>query len=517
MNKYIFLIIPILLFTACSKDNVISEAVEELKTAQLEQKAKLNDAAVKELTAVALDEDNNSFIIKLSDGSEVVIPNSAAFILIGEDDNWWIDGINTEQAAIDENGEERKVTISKNGIWQINGKDTGIKLRGDKLKFETEIISITFKNKTLVFTFADRTTIVLDAPLLDIEIPGLSENITVDKMQWLRVRVEVENEEQTDFMWILNEKVIGNTKELMHVFAEAGTYSVTLNASNPQGTLSKTLKVTVKEQTYTNNVTRIFEYSPAPGQFVNDMPKAIESDDAESMRKKAEEALIDGSMISLGGFGGYVVMGFDHTIVNREGADFVVLGNAALNAAEPGIIMVSYDANGNGDPDDKWFEIEGSQHSKEGTIKNYEIIYYKPEKEPTNPDEPNYIRWTDNQDKTEGYLSKNNHHQQPYFPIWQGESITFTGTLLESNMNDQSNDGSNWANPAYEFGYADNWPNTDERAQIDIDWAIDKDGNKVKLKGIDFVKVYTANRAEGGETGEVSTEVSGFTDLNLEE
>ena len=436
--------------------------------------------------------------------------------MIGKDGNWWIDGINTEQAATDELGEERKVTISKNGVWQVNGKDTGIKLRGNKLKFETEIISITFKEKTLVFTFADRTTIVLEAPLLEIEAPGSSEDLTVNKMQWLRVKAEVENEEQTKFMWILNEKVIGNSKELLHVFAQAGNYTITLNATNPQGTLSKKLKITVQEQTYSNNVTRVFEYRPAPGQFINDMPKATQSDDAESMRKKAEEALIENSMISLGGFGGYVVMGFDHTIVNRAGADFVVLGNAALNTAEPGIIMVSYDANGNGLPDDEWFEIEGSQHPKEGTIKNYEITYFKPENEPTDPEEPNYIYWTDNQ-KGEGFISKNNYHQQPYFPVWKNESITFTGTLLESNLHDQSGDGSIWANPAYEFGYADNWPNNDAKAQIDMDWAIDKDGKKVQLKGIDFVKVYTANRAEGGWIGEVSTEVSGFRDLNLEE
>ena len=32
---------------------------------------------------------------------------------------------------------------------------------------------------------------------------------------------------------------------------------------------------------------------------------------------------------------------------------------------------------------------------------------------------------------------------------------------------------------------------------------------------VDFIKVYSSNRAENSSTGEVSTEVSGFTDLNL--
>ena len=53
------------------------------------------------------------------------------------------------------------------------------------------------------------------------------------------------------------------------------------------------------------------------------------------------------------------------------------------------------------------------------------------------------------------------------------------------------------------------------KGQIDISWAVDKNGSAVNLKGIDFVRVYSANRAEGGWLGEVSTEVSGFKDLNL--
>jgi hypothetical protein len=53
------------------------------------------------------------------------------------------------------------------------------------------------------------------------------------------------------------------------------------------------------------------------------------------------------------------------------------------------------------------------------------------------------------------------------------------------------------------------------RGQIDLSWAVNAKGEPVKLKGINFVKVYNANRAEGGWLGEVSTEVSGFKDLNL--
>ena len=268
------------------------------------------------------------------------------------------------------------------------------------------------------------------------------------------------------------------------------------------------------DKKYTNGITKVFEYHPAPGQFVNTLPTATADDTPESMRQKAEAALTSGSMVSLGGFGGYVVFGFDHTIVNRAGNDFIVLGNANNNGAEPGVIMVSLDTNKNGLPDDEWFEIAGSEYHKSTTIRNYEITYYKPASEPSNPDESDYIRWTDNQGQS-GYLSKNQFHTQPYYPLWMGDSYTLKGTFMEASAYDRSDNGSLWTSPPYDWGYADNYPNNNEKAQIDIDWAVDKNGQPVRLKGIDFVKVYTGNRAEGGWLGEVSTEVSGFTDLNL--
>ena len=45
-------------------------------------------------------------------------------------------------------------------------------------------------------------------------------------------------------------------------------------------------------------------------------------------------------------------------------------------------------------------------------------------------------------------------------------------------------------------------------------WAIDDDGNPVKLASIDFVKVYTAMNQWCGWVGETSTEVAGAIDLH---
>ena len=71
-----------------------------------------------------------------------------------------------------------------------------------------------------------------------------------------------------------------------------------------------------------------------------------------------------------------MICGFDHTIENKAGLrDFRVLANAFQAAAnphpnaplggscEPGVIMVAYDKNHNGYPDDdEWYEIAGSSY-----------------------------------------------------------------------------------------------------------------------------------------------------------
>ncbi len=37
------------------------------------------------------------------------------------------------------------------------------------------------------------------------------------------------------------------------------------------------------------------------------------------------------------------------------------------------------DINGNGLPDDQWYELKGSEAGKDETIRNFEVTYYHPE------------------------------------------------------------------------------------------------------------------------------------------
>ena len=78
-------------------------------------------------------------------------------------------------------------------------------------------------------------------------------------------------------------------------------------------------------------INKVYEYRPAPGQFVNKMPLYEEGDTEETMAAKATASIANDNqeVISLGGFGGYVVFGFDHSVVNVPYAyDFQIDGNA---------------------------------------------------------------------------------------------------------------------------------------------------------------------------------------------
>lgn len=269
----------------------------------------------------------------------------------------------------------------------------------------------------------------------------------------------------------------------------------------------------------------VFEYVPAPGQFVNTLPEWEEGDDAAAMATKAYNyTAIDGSMISLGAYGGYVVVGFDHTIVNVDGIrDIYIEGNSFQagtvstqpgGSSEPGVVLVAYDINGNGTPDDnEWFEIRGSEYDNSSL--DYECTYYRPSAD------GDAIRWTDNKGN-EGYVNRNQFHQQPYWPQWlrDNETLTFRGIRLPDNGVDESGDGSYFVLSQFDYGYADNAPNLangswNDDAKIDIDWAIDLNGNSVKMPGVDFVKIYTGVNQANGWIGENSAEVCRVLDAHV--
>ena len=247
-------------------------------------------------------------------------------------------------------------------------------------------------------------------------------------------------------------------------------------------------------------ISKVYEFVPAMGQFVNELPKYEIGDDEAAMCRKCEKAIANnaGGLVSLGGWGGYITFGFDHQIVNSDGYDLRILGNAfymsgstTYGSSEPGIVMVSRDDNGNGLPDDKWYELKGCLYDDAGTKHNHTKTYTR-----------------------EGDTLQNKYHNHPYYPEWiAADEITYSGTLLPKQSVVIS--GQN-VQRILDWGYVDNKPNSDiTGTSFDLSWAIDADGSPVTLPCADFVRVYTAVDEILDMTGELSTEVSGAIDLHI--
>lgn len=283
-------------------------------------------------------------------------------------------------------------------------------------------------------------------------------------------------------------------------------------------------------------ISRVYDYLPAPGQFVNVFPAYKPGYTQDSINAQLETSLCGGAngSVSLGSYGGYIVFGFDHPVVNKHTYDVKIYGNAFQSAAvpnqaggscEPGIIMVGVDMDDNGvpSPGDKWYEIKGADYDR--SQHGFEVTYYKPDENKVKVphaswrfiNDVEYVYWTSNDaDASSGYVWRNTFHTQPYWPLWIEDTVlTFRGSRLPNCSIDMSANGTgtDWFQPFFGEGYADNLPNGQEPGFM-IDWAIDEDGNPVELDHIDFIKVYSAQLDYCGWLGEVSTEVCGAEDLH---
>lgn len=284
---------------------------------------------------------------------------------------------------------------------------------------------------------------------------------------------------------------------------------------------SPTPKPEVAQTVYADTV---FEYRPAPSQYANTSVTASASGygaaqvlaEANRLIKKPKQCIL-----SLGAWGGSITLGFSKAVRNVPGEyDLRITGNAYYDMygtmqnrpggnSEPGIVLVAQDANGNGIPDDPWYELAGSEYHNPATIRDYRITYYRPA-------DGADVRWTDNQGN-EGYVKRNLYHTQPsYYPEWEGEEMTICGVRLPDNAVNEPREHmpEHWVGYAYDFGYADNHPNNTDGCKFNLDWAVDAQGEPVTLDSIHFVRIYTAVNQNCGWTGEISTEIQFVENLH---
>ena len=269
--------------------------------------------------------------------------------------------------------------------------------------------------------------------------------------------------------------------------------------------------------------TRMISFDPAPGQFMSEVWAQPGIDYALGE---------NGTGVSLGGFGGSIILGFDRPIVNHPqnpyGVDFLVNGNAFSGTeygvwSEPAAVQVMQDKNGNGLPDDgEWYELAGSDYYMSTTLHNVEMTYYNPKH-----DGRATIPWSTNYG-INGAMITNKFHEHSFYPADAGfncnyDSITVTGNMIMGCVN--------LSKPSYVeshrpqlFGYADNRGfssmDIDNVANpydysrniqdgFDLSWAVDKNGKHVELDTVHFVRIYTALNQDGGWLGELSSEILG--------
>jgi len=343
---------------------------------------------------------------------------------------------------------------------------------------------------------------------------------------------DIDSTRSFTYTWLLDGKTVQDGDNPLYRFeaTEQGRFTMIFRMREEGLVVGEdTLQVLVcpPEGTYRRNAVagssphcdKVLDYTPAPGQFINENYTATTR---EAACAYALGRMKDDKYVSLGGFGGYIIVGFDHSIDNDGSYNFAIKNSIYTNYSEPGIVWVMQDEDGNGLPDDTWYELKGSEYGLDCTIQDYAVTYYRPEAP------AQAVAWTDNLGGSGSvdYLAAY-HKQDYYYPLWIGtDSYTLRGTRLEARNYDQSGRGVYWINPDYGWGYADNYSETDMLPETATDLtkgcnhfrisdAVGYDGQPACLQYVDFVKIVTGLNTKSGWLGEVSTEVVDVIDYNL--
>ena len=259
---------------------------------------------------------------------------------------------------------------------------------------------------------------------------------------------------------------------------------------------------------------RVLEYTPAPGQFINNPQAGFPADtpittSAEAVAYAQARLKMGGEpdagaetasygYVSLGGWGGYIVLGFDIPVPNTGDYDLYVTGNSFNGSSEPGIVWVAQDADGDGSHlGETWYELKGSEYAN--AVFGYGTTYVE------QPD--GTVAWTDNKGG-DGSIDRTI-HTQSYVPAWV-QPLSYTGTRLPDNVLFDQETGI-YDMTSFAWGYVDNASTIDgagTKNRFKISNAVDADGNPANLRQIDFVKIQTGvNCKAGNNVGEISTEV----------
>lgn len=288
--------------------------------------------------------------------------------------------------------------------------------------------------------------------------------------------------------------------------------------------------------------TRVIDYSPAPGQWVNhsdfnDPAAALERPHAGGFATPDHS-----SLASLGGFGGSITLAFDHTVLddplNWFGMDAIVFGNAFWVGGNPNrhwaecaTIEISLDANENGLADDPWYLIPGS-HIPDPDAQFAVVAWDDDVDDPTYP--PDSTEWI-----PPGYTGTwtTQAYELPY-DLFGSQVVVvnpsgdpdregifgyaeYSPTLVLGDLDGDNVPDDPGIAPEEFYTVPDDpltigiTPGSGGGDAFDIAWAVDPSTCKpADLPGFDFIRLTTAVSAgdAGSELGEKSAEIDAVAD-----
>lgn len=278
----------------------------------------------------------------------------------------------------------------------------------------------------------------------------------------------------------------------------------------------------------------VHDYSPAPGQFVND---SRFNDPARALGPPVGGGTLapdNSKLVTLGGFGGSITLGFNRTVWNTPGElDAIVFSNAFYAGGNPNrrwaecaVIEISRDVNGNGLPDDPWYLVPGS-HITDPQGQWTVVTWDDDTNDPTNPPpHPSWIppgksgTWT-----TETWLLPGDVFNGPIVTNPHGTDAQTQGiyghpgyspTLILGDLTGNNSIDDPDITPEMFYTVADDpfataiAPGSGGGDAFDISWAIDPaTGQPANLDGFDFIRITTAVHSIHPVFGEISIEVGG--------
>lgn len=297
-------------------------------------------------------------------------------------------------------------------------------------------------------------------------------------------------------------------------------------------------------------------YLPAPGQRVNISPWKIAENSLGTPRGGGTQTPNNDEVVTLGGFGGQIVLAFDHDVENNPanpmGLDAIVFSNALwydgdpnLHWAEFATIEIMSELNDNNipgnDPGEQWYIIPGSclsdadtwrtQHWARGTINGYPAYTGWPDDYNTSAYElfPQYQDIGTPPTSTWVFINPNSEDADPsndYLEGWWGYA-EYTPTLLlgDRNADDFNNAYSDAPNMPPELFYT--IPDDPYTVGIsagsgggdafDISWAVDPcTWQPANLQTFRYIRLTTAvDIRQLGVLGEISAEIDAVADVRL--